>query len=577
MGLPPSSGPRAGVRSLRTLALVALIGIVLLAAAVRLWHLDHEPMHVDEIKQAQEVQEPWSSLPALSYAHQQPPLDYFLGRLAVDIAGNSDAAQRFPSFLAGVLIVALSGLLVHREGYPIAGVMTAAVTAVNPFLITYSQYARPYALPVAMVLAVLFVHQSARLHGVTRVRFVVFVSVAALAMISRALMPVIALGVFFLTRLVIAFRKHPGSWRKALRSDVLALVALPITTVLVWVPSFIALRANSGHLAKGDYDLLGRLVTAVERFTVYGERVLQPWSLIATAVAVAAVLILPRSRRALKATASVWLPIALTPPLFTLAHSVTTTEGLFFADRYLVFLPLGITMMLAIALDAGLQLSRPRNDRRRLVNILAGAVTLIVVGAVVLSAGSHAFEEAKIKRNADWKATGEYIASVEEPGDVILTVDTRPFAHAWRAGFLYARRYYDGATHAVTPNDVIAGDHAALVNSHRLHVVLFVPRLEPDMDPPPGWEIERVSGMVIATSPELTHVDERIQDLQALTMWLRSDVAVRTEIAVSLAALSAGRDRVAENLAAHALLAADAVGQRDYAERLLEQGRGQLP
>lgn len=178
-------------------------------------------------------------------------------------------------------------------------------------------------------------------------------------------------------------------------------------------------------------------------------------------------------------------------------------------------------------------------------------------------------EESRIMRTSDWGAVGRHVSAVEGPDDSVLVVDTRPFAPAFRFGFMSSPRYYDGDSDVATPRTVIGGDHAAVLEAERVHVVLFVPRLASGAEPPAGWTITNYTGMIVATSPSLSTPEQRIADLAALTEWLRPDVAVETQIALAIAARSAGLTEVSEALANTALEQAEALGLRPYAEGLL--------
>ena len=50
-----------------------VIGLALFGLGLRLWRLDSEPMHVDELLQAGHVQAGWGELVGLSYRHDAPP------------------------------------------------------------------------------------------------------------------------------------------------------------------------------------------------------------------------------------------------------------------------------------------------------------------------------------------------------------------------------------------------------------------------------------------------------------------------------------------------------------------------
>lgn len=117
------------------LLIAGLIATVIVSIGARVFRIDHEPLHVDEIKQVQEVQQPLGEIVELSYRHQQPPLDYLLGKLVVTIFPATDMVQRLPSALAGGLAVSIAALLFVRLGMPWAGAFSAVLGAFHPTLI----------------------------------------------------------------------------------------------------------------------------------------------------------------------------------------------------------------------------------------------------------------------------------------------------------------------------------------------------------------------------------------------------------------------------------------------------------
>ncbi len=120
--------------------------IALLAAAVRVYRLDHFSYWLDEVLQAYAIHDSWRGLWAsLRWQGLQAPLDYVVGKL-VDGAGPSDAVRRLPAVLWGTGTVVAMGQLVARRAGHVAGIVTAALLALSPFHVHYSQELRPYSL-----------------------------------------------------------------------------------------------------------------------------------------------------------------------------------------------------------------------------------------------------------------------------------------------------------------------------------------------------------------------------------------------------------------------------------------------
>ncbi|MEE9583011.1 MAG: hypothetical protein V3W36_08730, partial [Acidimicrobiia bacterium] len=82
-------------------AIVMVSLVTLVGFALRIWHLDTEPLHVDEIRQVSNVQAPWGDLVQLSYGLQQPPVDDLIGKAFVTVLPATDFVQRLPAALFG--------------------------------------------------------------------------------------------------------------------------------------------------------------------------------------------------------------------------------------------------------------------------------------------------------------------------------------------------------------------------------------------------------------------------------------------------------------------------------------------
>ena len=126
------------------LTVAALTGV---GAILRFAELGRQSFWVDETVTAQLVEKSFADmLAALPGAESTPPLYYVLAWLWSRVAGADEAGLRSLSALAGVAVVpvgygAARRLVSHRSG-----VIVAALAAVSPLLVWYSQEARSYSL-----------------------------------------------------------------------------------------------------------------------------------------------------------------------------------------------------------------------------------------------------------------------------------------------------------------------------------------------------------------------------------------------------------------------------------------------
>jgi len=134
----------------RTFWIVA--GLTALAAAVRFATLGLQSYHHDEVVTATRILPGsfWQAMDAVGYSESAPPLYYALAWLWAQVAGTGELGLRSFSALAGVATVPVAYWIgVELRGRR-TGIAAAALIAVNPMLVWYSQEARAYALFVLL-------------------------------------------------------------------------------------------------------------------------------------------------------------------------------------------------------------------------------------------------------------------------------------------------------------------------------------------------------------------------------------------------------------------------------------------
>jgi mannosyltransferase len=124
--------------------------ITLLGAGIRFTGLSHS-FWVDEVATAGLLDKPFvEMMRALPGAESTPPLYYMLAWIWSRVVGADEASVRSLSALFGTLTIPICyastrTLVSHR-----AGVIVAALAAVNPLLVWYSQEARAYGLYILL-------------------------------------------------------------------------------------------------------------------------------------------------------------------------------------------------------------------------------------------------------------------------------------------------------------------------------------------------------------------------------------------------------------------------------------------
>jgi uncharacterized membrane protein len=124
--------------------------LVAIGGALRFATLGSQSYWFDEAQAAHELSQSFGSMVhALLTNETNPPLYFVLGWVWANVFGTGEAALRSLSALAGCTVIVLAYLcgreLVSRR----AGLVAAALAALSPFMIWYSQEAREYMLLAA--------------------------------------------------------------------------------------------------------------------------------------------------------------------------------------------------------------------------------------------------------------------------------------------------------------------------------------------------------------------------------------------------------------------------------------------
>jgi mannosyltransferase len=233
-----------------------LAALTLLAAALRLSTLDLQSFWYDEAFTPVHVLHPslWATLRAVSHTENTPPLWYLLAWADSRVLGTGEVALRLPSALAGIATVPVAWAIGRElEGSRARGaaVVCAALVAVNPLFVWYSQEARAYALFVLMAALAMLCFLRARREPTPTDRrsasMATFALAGALALLTHYF------AVFLLAPMVLWLLYDPRTRR----------AALPAVGVLVVVGAALLplISAQGGHGTQwiGHWPLSERL------------------------------------------------------------------------------------------------------------------------------------------------------------------------------------------------------------------------------------------------------------------------------------------------------------------------------
>ena len=187
----------------RSRAFWIVAGLTLLGAVLRFATLGVQAYHHDEIVTASRVLRGdfGHAMDAVGFSESAPPLYYALAWVWTQVTGTGEFGLRSLSALAGVATVPVAYLIGIELRGRRAGLIAAALVAVNPMLLWYSQEARAYALLV-LLCAVSLLYCVRALRSGSRRDFVLWGVASGLALATHyfAIFPIAAEAIWLLHR-----------------------------------------------------------------------------------------------------------------------------------------------------------------------------------------------------------------------------------------------------------------------------------------------------------------------------------------------------------------------------------------
>jgi mannosyltransferase len=408
----------------RSTALWALALLTALGAALRFASIDVQSFHHDEVITAARVL-PGSfgdMLAAVKRSESNPPLYYALAWGWAKAFGTHEVGLRSLSALFGTATVPLAYCIAARLANRRAGLIAAALLAVNPMLIWYSQEARSYAVLVFFCAVSLFFFARA-LDSRQGRDLALWALGSALALCSHYF-AVFAVGIEALW-LLVALRDR---WRVVLPA--LAAVA---ATGLALVP-LISAQVNPTHIGWIDESLLSTrfLETGVsflvgETGHVIAEPPRERYALLsAIVVAVALLLVAVRGSRRERRGAALGLTVGLGIALLALIAALVGKDYVVERNLLPALVPLGTAAAIGLGVERA----------RRLGLLLA-----LALSAYWIAFDVHVTQTPNLQR-PDFRALTEEIGPARAPRAIVtwkLAADpVRFYLHD------HAQRVYSG-------------------------------------------------------------------------------------------------------------------------------------
>ena len=378
----------------RTFWIVA--GLTALGAVLRFATLGDQAYHHDEIVTASRVLRVGfgHAMDAVGFSESAPPLYYALAWLWTQVTGNGEWGLRFLSALAGVATIPVAYFTGRELRGARAGVIAAALVAVNPMLLWYSQEARAYAL-LGFFCALSLLYCVRALNDGRRADFTWWGVFSALALGTHyfAVFPIVAEVVLLARRRGRAILS--GLWIVAVAVVLLAPLVIHQMSYghAEWIGKF-----SLGHRVAevGITFMVGETGDIIGR-TEGWQPALVPLAL----VGVAFVILLARGSRSERRAAFVPLAVAGATVGIPLLLAIFFTGKDFVLARNL--LPALVPLLIGVAVALS-------TERLRRV----GTATAAVLVVYFLAFSIHASTSPELQR-PDWRAVADHLGEPDGP------------------------------------------------------------------------------------------------------------------------------------------------------------------
>ncbi len=408
----------------RSQAFWIVAGLTVLAAAIRFATLGVQAYHHDEIVTASRVlrSDFWHAMDAVGFSESAPPLYYALAWFWTQITGTGEFGLRSLSALAGVATVPVAYLLGVELRNSRTGIAAAALVAVNPMLVWYSQEARVYALLALLVTLSVLYFVRALDHGRRR-DFIAWGFAAGLAFATHyfAIFPIAVEAIWLLWR-----RGRSSAPGLAVLGGIgLLLAPLALHQMSAGRAEWISNHALGHRLWEaGLTSLIGETSDIIAR-PERPELVVIPALLALAALA----LILFRGRRDEHRAASIpFVLAAITVGIPVVVGLIDPSKDYVLARN---LMPALVPMLVVLAVGFTLR------GARRIGTVLGAALVAYSLAFSVWASLSPALQR------PDWDAVAENIGEPEAPRAMVT----------WALGEASLRYYLSTGSYQVLPSD----------------------------------------------------------------------------------------------------------------------------
>jgi len=433
--------------SKRVSIIISATLLLVFALGLRIHHLDHESLFMDELLQISYYPHPFNQIVYDAAFMAQPPLDYWIGHL-VHAFSYSDFAVRLPSALFGTGVVLMLIFLTARMcSWPV-GACVGIIASLLPFNLYFSQEARPYSIAVFFFLTVLWFMDYLLVSENKKIEKAFGLLLFATAFLySRALSPlvVIVIIVFILIIRFSALAVREGfTFKDRQHSVVLAGAALGLA-LLLYFPSFNLLLDWSERYLRDSspwfgIDTLTNGIRHFDIFPIWQAFVVQTEPL--TLPLLILILLSPYFawRSGLWERNSLWLISTILLPGASILNIFVfqSKSGMPFRPPYAIYM-LPLALMLGAITFQGIWTTAGKIRGYRIIRFFLLVAVVVFIFHTAYSAWSFKY----VRKKTDWRGVSNYLSTSFNSEYVLIFDALTPYGE-WEPTFFGFPRYYKG-------------------------------------------------------------------------------------------------------------------------------------
>ena len=429
----------------KSISIILLVGFALI---LRIHHLDHESLWMDEIRQTSYYAYSLTEIIDKAASQNQPPLDYWIGHI-VNLVSTSDFAVRLPAALFGTGSVFLLVMLISQISSWQVACSFGIISALLPFNLYYSQEARPYAITVFLFLCILWILNrflsTHRIKKLIAASALLFLSIGFLH--SRALSPlVITVCLLLILTLSFFLNLRPigvaGIERKRL---IIIAFSVFILAILFYLPSLKIILVKSKRLVP-DASLglnIDSIISALTKFDLMP--IWQAYAVQSDPITYPLLFLVCLSPffgwyLGLHRKNTIWLFSTFLLPMASILNLIIfqSKSNMPFRPSYVSYL-LPLAFILGAISLQGLWMLAAKNRDARFAHAFILALAAILSVQTVIAA----IDYKKIKRKSDWRGVSTFL-SENYNSQHLLIFDSFSHYGLWEPTFYGFPRYYHG-------------------------------------------------------------------------------------------------------------------------------------